>query len=93
MVRSTPVPPVSGDTVIVPAGNKLPLLVLTDTVNDAPASMSVGDTVNTMLSPSSNTAEGSVIAVNTGVSFVLDTVTVKLWSTFTVPSLTRNTTE
>jgi len=53
----------------------------------------VGDTVNTMLSPSSNTAEGSVIAVNTGVSFVLDTVTVKLWSTFTVPSLTRNTTE
>ena len=93
MVRSTPVPPVSGDTVIVPAGNKLPLLVDTVTVNVAPTSMSVGDTVTTMLSPSSNTAEGSVIAVNTGVSFVLDTVTVKLWSTFTVPSLTRNTTE
>jgi len=36
---------------------------------------------------------GAVMAVNTGVSFVLDTVTVKLWSTFTVPSLTRNTTE
>ena len=43
IVRSTPVSPLSGDTVTVPSGNKLlPSGVSTVTVNEAPASTSVG---------------------------------------------------
>ena len=78
MVLDVPLPPVVSTIVILPLGNKLALFVLTDTVNDAPESSSVGATITVILSPSSDTAEGSDIGSNTGVSFVLVTVRVNV---------------
>ena len=94
-MRGTFEAPVSGDTVIVLAENKLLLLVVTVRVKDASVSISVGDTVTTKLLPSSNTADGSDIGSNTGASFVLVTVMVKVCVSCRVPSplsVTVNTT-
>ena len=77
IVRDTSEAPVSGDTVIVPVGNKLSLFVLTDTVKDSPASSSVGVTLTEIFSPSSDISDGFVMDANTGISFVLATVIVK----------------